>query len=192
MNLKEEWKAVPGYEDRYEVSNFGRVLSLTRIIERSDGRKSKLEGRLRNLGLNSDGYPAVKLYKNSKAKNVKVHRLVAQCFVDNPKNKKIVNHLDGDKTNNLATNLEWVTSSENAQHAYDTGLFKPNNPNVNGNCQGEKNGSSKLTEKDVLFIRENARKNGGKLTQKVMSERFGVGNNTISNIVNFNSWKHIV
>lgn len=67
------------------------------------------------------GYIQVNLYKDGGKKYVRVHRLVAQAFVPNPLNKPFVNHIDGDKTNNHYTNLEWVDNRENVQHYYDNG-----------------------------------------------------------------------
>lgn len=69
-----------------------------------------------------DGYRRVTLYKNNKPKHCPVHRLVAETFIPNPENKPTVNHVDGNKTNNCVSNLEWCTRSENSQHAYDEGL----------------------------------------------------------------------
>ena len=94
-----EWKQVPNTE--YYVSNMGEVL----------GCKNKI---LKHQILN--GYKAVNIYKRTK----KIHRLVAAAFVPNPENKPSVNHKDGDKLNNCASNLEWVTHSENIRHYNET------------------------------------------------------------------------
>lgn len=72
------------------------------------------------LGVN--GYYHVDLYHEGKSTKVAVHRLLALHFLDNPENKRVVNHIDGNKQNNSLTNLEWATDSENQQHAYDTKL----------------------------------------------------------------------
>ena len=72
--------------------------------------------------IDKDGYSYVVLYKNKKRKHFKVHRLVAMAFLKNPKNKPEVNHKQGIKSDNRVTELEWNTTSENVQHAYDTGL----------------------------------------------------------------------
>lgn len=66
----------------------------------------------------------VNLWRNNKGKYFTIHRLVAMHFIDNPNNKPIVNHIDGNKLNNNVENLEWTTYGENNQHAYDTGLKK--------------------------------------------------------------------
>ena len=76
----------------------------------------------------SHGYLAVSLLKKGKRKNKRVHRIVAETFLNNnDKNKNVVNHIDGDKTNNNINNLEWCTQQENVQHALKTGLavFNP-------------------------------------------------------------------
>lgn len=72
----------------------------------------------------SRGYEKIILTKNNKSTLFSVHRLVALHFVPNPHNKAFVNHKDGNKLNNHASNLEWVTKSENTYHAYETGLLK--------------------------------------------------------------------
>ena len=80
----------------------------------------------------SNGYVYVYLYKNSKKKTLKVHRLVAETFLENKENKKQVNHKDGVKTNNCVENLEWATQSENQRHAFVIGLNKGNFGITNG------------------------------------------------------------
>lgn len=70
------------------------------------------------------GYKAVSLCKNNKGSTKTIHRLVAEAYIPNPNNLPEVNHIDGNKLNNHVSNLEWVTPSENRQHAYDTGLKK--------------------------------------------------------------------
>jgi hypothetical protein len=104
----EIWKKVKNIypeANNYKISNMGRV---------KNNKGNLISGK------NENGYNAVYLGKNSKI--YKIHRLVAQLFLANPENKKIINHKDGNKLNNKASNLEFVTSSENNQHAMDTHL----------------------------------------------------------------------
>lgn len=110
----ERWKPVVGYEGLYEVSNLGRVRSLPR-----KGTKGRV------LGIdtsNSKHYAHVPLTKNAKLHTTSLHRVVAEAWVPNPDNKPQVNHIDGNKLNNAANNLEWVTNLENMRHAIKTGL----------------------------------------------------------------------
>lgn len=103
----EEWKRLEEYEN-YEVSNLGRVRSNQK--QKSVILKQALKR----------GYFCVALYNEKGKIQIGVHRLVAMAFIPNPENKPQVNHKDGDKSNNNANNLEWVTTSENALHAYRT------------------------------------------------------------------------
>lgn len=105
----EIWKNIEGYPN-YQISNMGRVKNTKRNIIM---RPSK-----------SSGYYAINLYSNSKQKRFTIHRLVATFFVPNPKNLPCVNHIDGDKSNNLASNLEWCTHKENSKHAFENNLLK--------------------------------------------------------------------
>jgi len=118
---EEVWKPVTeeGFEDFYEVSNFGRVRSLDRIVESKRG-PLKYKGKLISTSLNSDGYPTFNLCKAGKQRNVKVHQIVAKAFIPNPDNLPEVNHIDEIKTNNHVSNLEWCTRLENMRHG--TGL----------------------------------------------------------------------
>jgi len=105
----------------YQVSNFGRVKSLTRLSKQNH----LLPERFLKTNEN-DRYLRVDLWKDGKHKFYEVHRLVAAAFIANPENKPVVNHIDGDKHNNKVNNLEWCTVSENNKHAYNTGLAKQN------------------------------------------------------------------
>ena len=106
--MQEIWKDIPNYEGLYQVSNLGRVKS-TPIC------KHKKPRILKNIPRN--GYFSVILCDGKTQKNVFVHRLVAECFVPNPENKPIVNHIDGNKSNPHFSNLEWCTQKENVNHA---------------------------------------------------------------------------
>lgn len=123
MNYNTEiWRGVVGYEKYYQVSNKGRVRSLDRLTNNSNGCFIR-KGRILKQSINRTGYNFIMLTDSiGEAKNCKVHRLVAIAFIDNPFNKKTVNHKDGDKTNNSLDNLEWATYSENMKHAVESGL----------------------------------------------------------------------
>lgn len=104
--MKETWKAIVRYEGIYEVSDRGRVRSLKY-------GKAKILTPWKTC----DGYLAVKLYKDGKLKTVTVHRLVAEAFIPNPNNLETVNHKDEVKTNNDASNLEWMTRADNKRYS---------------------------------------------------------------------------
>lgn len=114
----EIWKPVVGYEGLYEVSNTGKVRSLERI--NTVGRRGI--GRELRQYLLPQGYLDVSLSSRGKISHKRVHRLVADAFCENPDSKDEVNHKDGNKQNNTASNLEWCTKSENMIHAYQKGL----------------------------------------------------------------------
>lgn len=112
----EVWKDIEGWSG-YMVSNLGRVKSMPRLHVKKE--------KVLKQGKNRNGYPMVGLSSpHKKSKSFAVHRLVAKSFVPNPNNKPTVNHIDGNKKNNKAENLEWCTYQENSRHAFDTGLNK--------------------------------------------------------------------
>ena len=126
MNMCHEiWKPIEGYEGLYEVSNLGRVKSLERYV----GKRHHIKEKYLTNDVNQKGYCRVLLSMNGKAKHYAVHRLVAEAFIPNKQNKPQINHIDGNKANNCATNLEWCTASENLIHARLKGL----NPIVENN-----------------------------------------------------------
>lgn len=110
----EIWKPIKGFEGFYEVSNYGNVRSLNYHRENRTCILKQKKTR--------DGYLETTLFKNGKPQFVRTHRIVAGAFCENPQGKLEVNHIDGNKLNNRADNLEWVTSSENQKHAYKMGL----------------------------------------------------------------------
>ena len=120
----EIWKSVEGYENSYQVSNFGRVRTLDRFVDTAKGSR-KISGQIIKEFNNIRGYPFVSLWSHSKSMPALIHRLVAQAFISNPDKKPQVNHKNGVKTDNRVENLEWCTSSENKIHGYRMGLLIP-------------------------------------------------------------------
>ena len=172
---------MPGYEGKYEVSNLGRVKSLARFIQYRDGRHRPTPESILSPG-NPKRYKTVALgVGNTKD----IHRLVALVFCPGKTNKKNqVNHIDGNKHNNCATNLEWCTRHQNMRHAFSTGLVVA--------AKGVRNGSSKLTPKDVLHIRDEYYKpanNYGMI--KKLSRGYGVSHMAIRDIIFYQTWTHV-
>ena len=112
----EIWKPVNNFEGFYEVSNYGRVRSIERVVEHRRYGKMLVNAKLLKPWDNMHGYCNVNLIKDGERKVCKVHRLVAEAFIPNPENKYAINHKDGDKKNNHYLNLEWCTKSENELH----------------------------------------------------------------------------
>lgn len=162
--MGEIWKVIDGYEN-YEVSTAGRVRNIaTSVVLKPN---------------NCGRYLQVKLSQNSKRKNFLVHRLVASAFIPNPDNKPQVNHINGIKTDNSASNIEWTTPSDNIKHSYLKNLRCP--------TMGETNGQAKLVESDVLKIRQMS---AGFTTQEI-AEMWGVSASSIRLILRRKTWKHI-
>jgi hypothetical protein len=121
MSALEIWKDVKGYEGLYQVSNTGR---LKRVAHERADKKHMLKERIARLSVDKDGYFYVKLRKDGAKRQLFIHRLVAEAFLDNPKSLPAINHKDGIKQNNTVENLEFCTFSYNTQHAYKNGLIK--------------------------------------------------------------------
>lgn len=127
-------------------------------------------------GISTGGYCKVNLTNDKGQRATQyLHRIIAQLFLKNPKNKPCVNHLDGDKENNNYENLEWVTRSENEKHAYKIGL-----KNANGRA-------AKLTKEQVIEIRKRL------VFEKVgiLAKIFNVNQSTISRIKMGDNWKWV-
>ena len=131
--MKEEWKPVPGYEALYDVSSLGNIMNLK-------------SGKLVSSRDNGHGYFQSVLNKHGKRQMVYVHRIVAMAFVDNPHNLIQVNHIDFNRRNNNANNLEWVTPYENIVHSFS-------NPK-------RKNGKNSKTNTGERYISKRVYKTG--------------------------------
>lgn len=120
----EQWKDIKNYENLYQISNFGRIKSKSRItnVGIKNVKQCLRQERLLKIQKLTKGYCGVRLYKNKIGKTFKIHRLVAEHFIDNPNNYKQVNHIDGNKENNRFDNLEWCTCEQNMKHSYKIGL----------------------------------------------------------------------
>lgn len=164
----EEWKLIEGISNKfghtYSVSDYGNV--------RNNGT-----GRILSKRLDKRGYARA----NVAGKEFKVHRLVAEYFVVNPRPGEfnMVNHIDTVKTNNLPSNLEWCDHDYNMAHAVSNDIFK-------GKSKGERNPRAILTEKDVLEVWLN------KLSAKEVSEKYKVSEGYSKILIGKRTWKHLI
>jgi HNH endonuclease/NUMOD4 motif len=163
-NIQENWKPVRGTAKKYYVSDQGRLRSDRGILKGSYHTR----------------YISHHIYKNGVDSQKLLHRLVAKAFIPNPENKPFVNHKDGNKLNNKAENLEWVTCYENTMHAFKNSLrYSP---------KGTSHGASVLNEIKVITIRK--RHSFGE-SMASLAREFGVANQTIGHLVRRSTWKHI-
>lgn len=170
MNKKVKIK---GFEDLYEISDKGEIINLF--------TKKKTYGYI-----SKKGYMRFELSKTENSKKIRkvvsVHRLVAEVFIPNPKNKPFINHINGIKTDNRVENLEWCTAKENTQHALKTGLMAGiNHPNHN----------SKLSCDDVRYIRNNYAKNDSDNNIRSLAKKFNVSPNVIEKVIKRKTYKYI-
>jgi hypothetical protein len=153
---EEEWRPIKGFEDSYQVSSFGRVRSLSRVIFYRDGRVHRKRGRVLSPSVNKKrrGYLYVGLGRHSQMSDRQVHRLVAQHFISNPENKPEVNHVDGIKAHCWVENLEWATKKENGEHAARNGLV------------GTRKISPVLAREIKIWVRQGRRKSTNEIADK--------------------------
>lgn len=177
FEMDEIWKEIKRFPN-YAVSNFGRI---KRISKDNNGHDNNTYiGKIRKFGMNSCGYKTIDLCKDGKCKYFTVHALVAKAFLGLCPKDKQINHIDGDKSNNCANNLEYVTKSENVKHAYKLGLMRQD---------GKNNTNSKLDEGIVLKIRRLYK--SGFYTQEKIAKQFDISRPNVSYIVNNKIWSHI-
>jgi len=164
----ETWKQIEGY-DYYEVSNLGRVRSLSHKTKKPCRYR---KGRVLSQTKVSNGYMHVTLTQEGKKKsNYSVHRLVAKAFLPNPDNKATVNHKNGDKADNRVENLEWSTPSENSKHAYTVLGHKA--PIVHNHGRRS---SRRFSDEQVRAIRSDTR------PRSVIAEEYGIHVMTVGEI----------
>ncbi len=181
-NMEEIWKDIPGYESYYMASNLGRVKSLNRKVYSPTAiNKTRIQyGRIHKLDTKDKPYAQISLYKYSHYKKFLVHRLIALTFIPNPNNLPEINHINCDKSDNKAKNLEWCNHLYNQQHAKRNGRYK-NLP------KGIEVHSAILDDDAVRHIRKKEMRN------IEYCRLYNVKKSTISCIQNpkYRRWKHI-
>ena len=210
--MNEIWKSIFGFEELYEVSNMGRIRVppiRSKYFNQNDiktilikiNNKEKLINIAKEFNVNralisyiknhnhqyrilkpymSSKYLSIDLRKNNQRFAKRIHHLVLETFMRSRKGKEECNHLNGIKTDNRLENLEWVTHSENCKHKYRVLGYET--------LHGERNGNSRLTEKDVLEIRKLCKQG---CSQRKIAKLFHVCKTTIQYINNRKLWKHI-
>jgi len=168
----EVWRPVVGYQGYYEVSDLGRV-------RRVHGCKDGLQKRVLSARLNRHGRLQVTLTVNAVPRTWQVHTLVATAFVGPRPPGREVNHKDGVKVNNAASNLEWVTRSENIAHGKRLGLF----------ASGERHAHAKLKEDDVRQIRLLGSEPHFDLRK--IAEKFRITSSMVGKILRREYWRNI-
>lgn len=169
-NVKEEiWKDIPGYEGHYQASNLGRIKSL----------KYKKE-RILKHEINHHGYPCVCLYLGESKKFCSIHRLVMRAF--NGISELDIDHLNNDRSDPMLENLEYVTTSENIKRIFKRGIK---------NHDGSRNPYHKLTEAQILEIRDYESWSPNPKIIRVLAGMYKVTTQTIRDIVNKKIWTHV-
>lgn len=165
-----------GYEDSYGINELGEVFSLKRV---GGGNRTNTRFQLKGQ-ISNNGYRFVTFSKRGKLKRCSVHRLVATHFLDAPgEGKTQVNHINGDKLDNRLSNLEWASTTENQIHSQKLGL----------SANGERSHLSKLTEKQVLEIRELYKPR--RYTAQRLAKEYGMSESGIFHILKGECWKYI-
>lgn len=165
----ENWKSIKGFENEYEISNLGNLRSKERKVKHyKNGVFRVYKSINKKTRLGSDGYLKCNLKKDTKRYDFRIHRLVAETFLNNNDNKQFVNHINGNKTDNRVENLEWCTSEENTIHAVKNRLIK-----------------TKLTDEQVLKIYNS------KISNRKLGEEFKVDSTIIWRIKNKKAYKHL-
>lgn len=173
----EHWRDIVGYEGYYQVSDMGRIKSLDRVVIDKRGFEKRIHERIMKQEV-CHSYFTVHFRKNCTDKRFFVHRLVASCFLDDYKQDLEVNHIDGNKLNNVIENLEIVTKIENIRHAIRTGLLKQ---------YGEDSVKSKFSNAQADIIRTEYQ-NGA--MQEELANKYGVAISTIGKIIRYESYNH--
>jgi hypothetical protein len=174
----EEWRYVANTNNRYLVSNMGRLLTT--------GYKNSKICSIMKPAKDANGYYRTMMLLNGKLKTVKLHRVVAEAWIENPLNKLQVNHINFERDDNRVYNLEWATPKENSMHSYVNGRIKK--PICTNFVKGSKIGTAKLNEEKVKEIREKFKPRI--YTRKMLAAEYGVSPSTIQDVI-LRGWKHV-
>lgn len=175
-NSEEIWAGVPGYENSYMISTFGRVKSLPKFVIDPNGRVRPYKELIMKQQVTSKyGHLKVSFRKDNDRKEFLVHRLVLMAFDRNPVGKEEALHKDGNPKNNFIENLKWGTSKENSQDSILHGTI----------ARGKDLPQTKLSESDVKKIRADKR------TSTEISKEFGISPRHVRGIKANEYWKYI-
>lgn len=176
----EIWKSVVGYEGVYSVSNYGR------LRRDNPSKRNEAKGGILENKSTRNRYHMVRLFNSPYGmkippKEIAVHSLITRAFLGERIKGYQVNHKDGNKKNNVLSNLEYVTRSDNFIHALEMGLMIP--------ICGENHHKSKLSNKKVKYIRKQALNRN--MSAVELANKFGVHKATIHRVIKKSFWKSI-
>jgi hypothetical protein len=171
----EEWRDVPGWEGEYQASSFGRVRSVARLVNYSDGRRRRYPDRLLTPQQLADGRWKVSFWRNNQMENCLVSKAVALAFHGDRPTGCECRHLDGDHGNNRPSNLAWGTHVENEADKLGHGT----------RLLGERHFNAKLTEEDVRRIR------ASRDTAASEATRYGIHEMHVYRIRRGERWGHV-
>lgn len=190
MELWKSLKDVVECGDFYEISNLGNIRSIDRKVNSRNCLRT-VKGTVLKPNTNKDGYRFIIVSMNGSYKRYLMHRLVALAFIDNPENKPVVNHIDGNKSNNTLVfddtlqvwkgNLEWATKKENTRHAVATGLLVGK--------KGEENPNSRFSDETAIEIFNKYKTN--KYSLQELADEYNSSLAVLSSIVAGKSRKHL-
>lgn len=169
--MNEVWKDVVGYEGLYQISNLGNIKSFKRYKE----------GKILNPKSDKDGYKEIGIRDfNGDRKFKRVHRLVAECFLENPNNYEYINHKDNNPANNVVSNLEWCTIEYNNKYRFEHG---------NACHKGSKSPRASITEEIAIQIYTLGL--SGKYTESELAKMFNTTRSVVNKIRLNISWTHV-
>lgn len=169
------WKDIPGQEGRYQASDTGQIRSVSRVVFCKNGTNKTVRGRVLKQTPSTKGYLRVSFKEGVKTY---VHHIIMLTFVGPRPEGMYINHIDGNKTNNSVSNLEYCTPTANAQHAVRTGLARI----------GERHSGAVLTNQQVAEIKQRGKYD----TYENIGKDYGVDKSVISSIFHDYSWSHIM
>jgi len=183
----EIWKDVFGWEGLYAVSNLSRVKRISNIVRTCGTSRNYtnriIKERVLKGSIDKAGYYRIDLRNGPNRTNALLHRLVAKAFIPNPENKPQINHIDGNKTNNRVSNLEWCTHKENMRHGYKNGLIP-----IKTLLKNELSIASKLNNSQVIEIKCRL-KNGDRVSD--IAKDYPVTRSAIGEIKYGRSWANL-
>jgi len=172
----ETWKPVLNYEDSYQVSNMGRIKAIPRKTRTWEIKYTKIL----KLKIINGGYVQTKFSKNGKIYSPIVSKVVAEAFCKKPSYKCVANHINCVRHDNKASNLEWISQSQNVRFSYKIGKASQ---------KGEKNNGAKINMEIVKKIRKFAKENDH-LSQQQIANEFGLKRENVKDIINYKTWNY--